>query len=195
MKECIHLDQALTLSNLQEQLGTFDSGAGTFTDTDGIFVGGDVGKHIVYKTLTGYESGRFEITAVNSANEVDVDVLQAGAHVRASAGPQGVAPLHASGAVRQDGRRRWDGAYWRGGRSTLEGVRLSRASDPALCHEAQRIACKYRSVRVGNALRDLDSRKIGRVVRPLESAGLGHRFLRDVPQCWTAAPLDTSNRS
>ena len=76
MKECIHLDQALTVNNLQEQLGTYDSGAGTFTDTDGIFVSGDVGKHIVYKTITGYESGRLEITARNSSTEVDVDVLQ-----------------------------------------------------------------------------------------------------------------------
>lgn len=77
LKECIYLDQALMFNNLQEQLGTYDSGAGTWTDTDGIFVAGDVGKHIVYKTITGYESGRLEITAVNSANEVDVDVLQA----------------------------------------------------------------------------------------------------------------------
>ncbi len=76
LKECIFLDQASVVSNLQEQTGTYDSGAGTFTDTDGIFVSGDVGKHIVYKTLTGYESGRFLITARNSANEVDVDVLQ-----------------------------------------------------------------------------------------------------------------------
>ena len=76
LKDCIYLDQALTVSNLQEQVGTYDSGAGTFTDTDGIFVSGDVGKHIVYKTATGYESGRFEITAVNSANEVVVEVLQ-----------------------------------------------------------------------------------------------------------------------
>lgn len=76
LKQCIYLDQASTISNLQDQAGTYDSGAGTFTDTDGIFVSGDVGKHIVYKTETGYESGRFEITAVNSANEVDVTVLQ-----------------------------------------------------------------------------------------------------------------------
>lgn len=76
LKECIYVDNATIFNNLQEQLGTFDSGAGTFTDTDGIFVAGDVDKHIVYKTVTGLESGRFLITAVNSANEVDVDVLQ-----------------------------------------------------------------------------------------------------------------------
>ena len=76
LKQCIYLDQSLIVCNLQEQLGTYDSGAGTWTDTDGIFVSGDVGKHIVYKTITGYESGRLLITAVNSINEVDVDVLQ-----------------------------------------------------------------------------------------------------------------------
>lgn len=76
LKEVIHVDQALVFNNLQEQLGTYDSGAGTWTDTDGIFVAGDVDKHIVFKTITGYESGRLLITAVNSANEVDVDVLQ-----------------------------------------------------------------------------------------------------------------------
>ena len=76
LKECIYLDQSLTLSNLQEQQGTYDSISGTFTDTDGVFVAGDVGKSIVYKTITGYESGRFKITAVNTANEVDVDVIQ-----------------------------------------------------------------------------------------------------------------------
>lgn len=76
LKQCIYLDQAMILSNLQEQTGTYSSIAGTFTDTDGIFVNGDVGKHIVYKTITGYESGRFLITARTSATVVEVDVLQ-----------------------------------------------------------------------------------------------------------------------
>lgn len=36
----------------------------------------DVGKHISFKTITGYESGRFEITNVKSSTVVDVNVLQ-----------------------------------------------------------------------------------------------------------------------
>ena len=77
LNECIFVDNALKYSNLQSgNTITYDSVAGTVTDTDGVFVSGDVGKHISYKTETGYESGRFEITAVNTANEVDVVVLQ-----------------------------------------------------------------------------------------------------------------------
>ena len=77
LTQCVYLDNALRVSNLQEgnQI-TYDSGAGTITDTDGIFVSGDVGKHISYRTITGYESGRFEITGYTDANTVDVDVLQ-----------------------------------------------------------------------------------------------------------------------
>lgn len=75
--ECIHLDNSLVLSNFQDGNNiTYDPIAGTITDTDGVFVSGDVGKHISYKTDTGYESGRFEITGYTSANVVDVDVLQ-----------------------------------------------------------------------------------------------------------------------
>jgi hypothetical protein len=75
--QCIYLDNALKVSNLQEDNTiTYDSGAGTIEDTDGIFVLGDVGKHISYKTETGYESGRFEITEYIDANTVSVDVLQ-----------------------------------------------------------------------------------------------------------------------
>lgn len=77
LKQCIYLDNSLILSDLKESnLITFDEGAGTITDTDGVFVLGDVGKHISYKTDTGYESGRFEITGYTSANVVEVDVLQ-----------------------------------------------------------------------------------------------------------------------
>lgn len=76
LKGCIFLDNSQTLSDLKSTTITYDSGAGTITDVSGPFSSGDVGKHIVYKTKTGYESGRFEITAYNSATEVDVDVLQ-----------------------------------------------------------------------------------------------------------------------
>lgn len=76
LKGSIFLDNSSTVDNLQSTTITFDSGAGTITDASGPFVSGDVGKHISYKTITGYESGRFEITAFTSANVVDVDVLQ-----------------------------------------------------------------------------------------------------------------------
>lgn len=76
LKECNHLDNSQEVYNLQDNPITYDPGAGTITDTDGVFVSGDVGKHIVYKTLTGYESGRFLITGRTNANVVTVDVLQ-----------------------------------------------------------------------------------------------------------------------
>lgn len=76
LKDVIFLDNSSTFSNLQITTITFASGPGTITDASGPFVAGDVGKHIVYRTITGAESGRFEITAFNSATEVDVDVLQ-----------------------------------------------------------------------------------------------------------------------
>ena len=75
LKDCIYLDNAGTVSNLQTTTITFD-GVDTITDPGNPFVSGDVGKHIVYKTATGYESGRFEITAYVGAGEVTVDVLQ-----------------------------------------------------------------------------------------------------------------------
>ena len=75
--QCNYLDNSQKTANLQEaNLITYDSGAGTIVDTDGVFVVGDVGKHISYQTDTGYESGRFEITGYTDANTVDVDVLQ-----------------------------------------------------------------------------------------------------------------------
>lgn len=76
LKSCMFLDGALTVSNLQSNAITYNSGTGRITDTAGVFVVGDVGKHIVYQTITGYESGRFLITNRVSANVVDVDVLQ-----------------------------------------------------------------------------------------------------------------------
>lgn len=76
LKECIYLDNSQTVSNLQSNLITYSSGAGTITATSAVFSSGDVGKHIVYKTDTGYEYGRFEITGYVSTTVVEVDVLQ-----------------------------------------------------------------------------------------------------------------------
>lgn len=77
LTRCNYLDNSLKISNLQSSNQiTYSSGAGTVTDTDGVFTSGDVGKHISYKTITGYESGRFEIVGFTDANTVDVEVLQ-----------------------------------------------------------------------------------------------------------------------
>lgn len=75
LKECIFLDGALTASDLQSNPIVF-SGGNTITATNNVFVVGDVGKHIVYKTITGYESGRFLITGYSTAKIVTVEVLQ-----------------------------------------------------------------------------------------------------------------------
>lgn len=96
LNQCIYLDNALTVSNLQESntityteasgsafssafssaFGSGATGDGTISAASSVFSSDDVGKHIVYKTATGYESGRFEIVAYNSATSVDVAVLQ-----------------------------------------------------------------------------------------------------------------------
>lgn len=77
LTECVYLDNALTLNNLQTANEiTYDDGAGTITAASSIFTSGDVGKDISYKTETGYESGRFKITGYTSGTVVDVDVLQ-----------------------------------------------------------------------------------------------------------------------
>lgn len=76
LKSCVFVDNAEIVSDLKSNLITYNSGAGTITASSGVFSSGDVGKHIVYKTATGYESGRFEITAYTSSTVVSVDVLQ-----------------------------------------------------------------------------------------------------------------------
>lgn len=95
LTECLYLDNSLLLSNLQEnntitfgagQRSGFSSGFGlgfgsgfgdgTISSTDPVFSATDVGKHISYKTVTGYESGRFEITKYISTTVVEVNVLQ-----------------------------------------------------------------------------------------------------------------------
>lgn len=76
LKLCIFVDNAVMFNNLKSTQITFD-GVDTITAAAPTFSSpGDVGKHIVYKTMTGYESGRFLITAVNSTTEVEVEILQ-----------------------------------------------------------------------------------------------------------------------
>lgn len=77
LNQCIYLDSAVQFSNLQSNLITYDPNAGTITATNSVFVDpDDIGKHISYKTETGYESGRFRILSVTSNKIVEVEVLQ-----------------------------------------------------------------------------------------------------------------------
>lgn len=95
--DCVYLDNALVFSNLQSNSITyteFTSGSpfstafssafgfgnneadGQIVATSSVFSASDVGKQIVYKTQTGYESGRFEIVSYSNDTTVDVIVLQ-----------------------------------------------------------------------------------------------------------------------
>jgi hypothetical protein len=76
LNECIFLDNATIFSDLRSATITYNSAAGTITATTSSFSAGNVGKHISYKTATGYESGRFLITGYTSATVVTVSVLQ-----------------------------------------------------------------------------------------------------------------------
>lgn len=76
MKECIYLDSALVLTDLKDNQITYDSSLGRIVAVSSVFSAGDVGKHISYKTITGYESGRFEITGYITPFVVSVNVLQ-----------------------------------------------------------------------------------------------------------------------
>ena len=80
LKQCNYMDNAVFLSNLKTVQITFtpDLGGmtGTITAAAPAFSSGDVGKHIVYRTITGYESGRFEITGYTNTSTVTVSVLQ-----------------------------------------------------------------------------------------------------------------------
>lgn len=76
LKECIYLDNANVVSNLKSTSITYNPGTSRITAAAPSFVSGDVGKHIVYRTATGYESGRYLITGYISTTVVTVSVLQ-----------------------------------------------------------------------------------------------------------------------
>lgn len=76
LKSAIYLDNATVYSDYKTSTITYNPAAGTITSSASDFTVADVGKHIVYKTATGYESGRFEITGYTSATVVSVSVLQ-----------------------------------------------------------------------------------------------------------------------
>jgi len=73
LKQAIYLDNSDCFNDLKEIEITYL--AGTITAASPVFASGDVGKFIVYKTKTGYEKGRFEITGFTSTTVVDVDVI------------------------------------------------------------------------------------------------------------------------
>lgn len=74
MLGCVYLDGALVVSDLKSVGITYSDGV--ITADSAVFSSGDVGKHIVYKTDTGYEYGRFEITGYTSSTVVEAEVLQ-----------------------------------------------------------------------------------------------------------------------
>lgn len=76
LKQCVYVDGAVSYSNLSTVSISYNSGTGQITAASSSFSAGDVGKHITYKTVTGYEFGRFVITAYVSATVVSVNVLQ-----------------------------------------------------------------------------------------------------------------------
>lgn len=85
LRNCIYLDNALTFSDLRSSTITFTptgtdpstgTPSGTIVSGASDFTSGDVGKHIAYKTLTGYESGRYLITGYTNGTTVSVTVLQ-----------------------------------------------------------------------------------------------------------------------
>lgn len=85
LRACNYLDNSLSFSDLRTSTVTFTpSGTdpltgkptGTIVSSATDFSSGDVGKHIVYKTATGYESGRYIITAFTNATTVSATVIQ-----------------------------------------------------------------------------------------------------------------------
>lgn len=76
LKECRFLDCCSAYSDYHTETITYDSGTFRITASGAVFSSGDVGKHIVYKTVTGYESGRFQILSYISSTVVVVDILQ-----------------------------------------------------------------------------------------------------------------------
>jgi hypothetical protein len=74
--DCNYTDNAVMFNNLQTSNTLTFNGTDTIAAANAIFAVGDVGKHIVYQTQTGYESGRFQITHYTDNKHVTVSVLQ-----------------------------------------------------------------------------------------------------------------------
>lgn len=84
-RACNFLDNSIYFTDYRTSTITFtqtgtdpNSGAptGTLASTAADFNTGSVGRHAVYKTATGYESGRYLITGYNSTSNVNVTAIQ-----------------------------------------------------------------------------------------------------------------------
>lgn len=86
LRGCNYLDNSISFQDYRTSTITFtatgtdpnygNEPSGTLVSTASDFTSADVGKHIAYKTATGYESGRYIITAYTNATTVSVTVLQ-----------------------------------------------------------------------------------------------------------------------
>ena len=75
LRGCNFLDNSKLISNIQTNVLTWDSTAGELSTASGVFSSGDVSKIIEAKTITGYEKGRWTITAYVDASTVEATVL------------------------------------------------------------------------------------------------------------------------
>lgn len=84
-RACNYLDNSMYYADYRTSTITFtqtgtdpSSGAPTGTLVSGAsdFATGTIGRHIVYKTATGYESGRFLVTGYTNATTVSVTAIQ-----------------------------------------------------------------------------------------------------------------------
>ena len=84
-RQCNYLDNSMYYADYRTSTITFtqtgndsQSGApiGTLVSGASDFNSGQIGHHIVYKTATGYESGRFLITGYTNATTVSVTAIQ-----------------------------------------------------------------------------------------------------------------------
>lgn len=84
-RACNYLDNSMYFSDLRSSTITFTQTGtdpsshapiGTLVSNANDFSSGSVGSHVVYKTATGYESGRFLITAYTNATTVSVTAIQ-----------------------------------------------------------------------------------------------------------------------
>lgn len=83
-RQCNYLDNSMFFADLRSSTITFTqtgvdangSPTGTLVSSANDFSSGSVGRHAVYKTATGYESGRYLITHFNSLTSVNVTAIQ-----------------------------------------------------------------------------------------------------------------------
>lgn len=86
LRQCVYLDNAIYFADLRSSTITFtptgtdpnygNNPDGTLNSSAADFSSADVGKFIVYKTATGYESGRYVITGFTDTQNVSVSVVQ-----------------------------------------------------------------------------------------------------------------------